>query len=123
MKKELIRYKRADGVALSGTLYLPPGYTPAQGPLGSALAQHFRIDWDESYIFLRNGQAYTKSTGYFEVARALGGWWRVGLVLQIIPRALRDWVYDMIARNRYRWFGKTAQACALLTPEQRARLV
>ena len=37
LKKELIRYQRADGVALSGTLYLPPGYTPDQGPLATLL--------------------------------------------------------------------------------------
>lgn len=98
-------------------------FTPAQGELGAALCENFGIDWDESYVFLRNGQAYTKSTGYFEVARALGGWWRLGLVFQIIPRPLRDWAYDMVARNRYRGFGKTAEACALLTPEQRARLL
>jgi predicted DCC family thiol-disulfide oxidoreductase YuxK len=98
-------------------------FTPAQGPLGSALAEHFGIDWNGTYIFVRNGRAFTKSDGYFEVARALGGWWRLGLVFQIIPRPLRDWAYDMIARNRYRWFGKTADACALLTPEQRARLI
>jgi predicted DCC family thiol-disulfide oxidoreductase YuxK len=44
-------------------------------------------------------------------------------VFRIIPRPLRDWVYDRIALNRYRWFGKTAEAYQLLTPEQRARLV
>ncbi len=98
-------------------------FTSAQGELGEALSRHFDIDWDESYIFVRNGKAYSKSTGYFEVARALGSIWRLGLVFQIIPRPLRDWIYDLVARNRYRWFGKTAEACELLTPEQRARLI
>jgi predicted DCC family thiol-disulfide oxidoreductase YuxK len=98
-------------------------FTPAQGPLGEALCRHFGIDWDESYVFVRGGRAYTKTAGYFELARALGGWWRLGLVFQIIPRPLSDWAYDLIARNRYRWFGKTAEACALLTADQRARLI
>jgi len=98
-------------------------FTPAQGALGSALARHFGIDWNGTYIFVRNGRAFTKSDGYFEVARALGGWWRLGLVFQIIPRPLRDRAYDLIARNRYRWFGKTPEACQLLTPDQRARLL
>jgi predicted DCC family thiol-disulfide oxidoreductase YuxK len=61
-------------------------FTPAQGPLGLALCDHFGIDWDESYVFIRNGRAHIKSTGFFEVARALGGWWRLGLIFQIIPR-------------------------------------
>ncbi|MEE4289927.1 MAG: DCC1-like thiol-disulfide oxidoreductase family protein [Erythrobacter sp.] len=98
-------------------------FTPAQGELGSALARHFGIDWDESYIFIRNGRAFTKSDGYFEVARTLGGWWRLALAFRLIPRPLRNWMYDRIARNRYNWFGKTEEACALLTPEQRARLI
>lgn len=42
--------------------------------------------------------------------------------LRLIPRPLRDAAYRLIARNRYRWFGK-AEACALLTPEQRQRLL
>lgn len=98
-------------------------FTPAQGPLGQALCGHFGIDWNATYVFVRDGRAFTKSAGYFEVARVLGGWWRLGLVFQIIPRPLRDWAYDMIARNRYRWFGKTPEACALLTADQRARLI
>ena len=40
----------------------------------------------------------------------------------VIPERLRDWVYNRVAANRYRWFGK-AEACALLTPEQRRRLI
>tara|TARA_B100000749_G_scaffold271585_1_gene252577 strand:+ start:222 stop:488 length:267 start_codon:yes stop_codon:yes gene_type:complete len=41
---------------------------------------------------------------------------------RIVPRALRDAAYRLIARNRYKWFGNT-QACALLTEEQRSRLI
>lgn len=98
-------------------------FTPAQGALGQAMCNHFGIDWDATYVFYRDGKAYTKSEGYFEVARVLGGWWRLALVFRIVPRPLRDWAYDVLARNRYRWFGTTAEACALLTPEQRARLI
>ena len=98
-------------------------FTPAQGPLGQRLCQHYGIDWNATYVFIRNGRAFTKSDGYFEVARTLGGWCRLTLVFRIIPRPLRDFAYDLIARNRYRWFGKTAEACQLLTPDQRARLI
>ena len=98
-------------------------FTSAQEPLGQALCDHYGLDWNESYLFIRNGQPYIKSTGYFEVAKALGGIWRFGLIFQIIPRPVRDWAYDVIARNRYRWFGKTDRACVLLTEEQRSRLL
>ena len=98
-------------------------FTSAQEPLGQALCDHYGLDWDESYLFIRNGQPFIKSTGYFEVARALGGIWRVGLIFQIIPQALRDRIYDLVARNRYKWFGKTDVACKLLTEDQRRRLL
>lgn len=97
-------------------------FTSAQGRLGEALCRHYDLDWDESYLFIRNGQPFIKSTGYFEVARALGGIWQLGLIFRIVPRPVRDCVYDLVARNRYRWFGKT-EACALLSEDQRARLV
>ena len=62
-------------------------FTCAQDELGEALCRHYDLDWDESYLFIRNGQPFIKSTGYFEVAKALGGIWRLGLVFQIIPRS------------------------------------
>lgn len=98
-------------------------FTSAQDPLGDALCKHYQLDWDESYLFIRNGQPFIKSTGYFEMAKALGGIWQLALVFQVVPRVIRDWVYDRIARNRYKWFGKTEQACQLLSEDQRARLI
>ena len=54
--------------------------------------------------------------------RDLGGWWHILRVTTIIPERLRDWLYALIVRNRYRWFGK-ADYCALLTAAQRSRLL
>ncbi len=97
-------------------------FTPAQGAIGQALYRHYRMAMDDSYLFLSNGRATTLSSGYFVVARELGGLWRLAAVGRIVPRFIRDAVYRLVARNRYRWFGKT-EACALLTDEQRARLL
>jgi predicted DCC family thiol-disulfide oxidoreductase YuxK len=52
----------------------------------------------------------------------VGGWWRLFLVFGLIPRALRDWGYDVIARNRYRWFGKV-EYCELIPEDMRAMLL
>jgi len=97
-------------------------FTPAQEPLGQALYTHYSIEMDESYLLIANGRAYTASRGYLELCRKLGGWWHALRVSAIIPEHLRDWLYALIARNRYRWFGK-ADYCALLTKEQRKRLL
>jgi predicted DCC family thiol-disulfide oxidoreductase YuxK len=94
----------------------------AQSPLGAALYRHFGLALDESYLFLAAGRAFTKSAGYLALFRALGGWWRLFEVARILPERPRDWLYDRIAANRYRWFGK-ADYCALLTEAQRARLI
>jgi predicted DCC family thiol-disulfide oxidoreductase YuxK len=94
----------------------------AQSPLGEALYRHFSVDFDDSYLMLRDGRAFTKSAGYLEVFAALGGWWRLLRASGVLPEPLRDWLYDRLAANRYRWFGK-ADYCALLSEAQRARLI
>lgn len=97
-------------------------FTPAQGALGQALYEHYSIDMDESYLLIANGRACTASRGYLELCRILGGWWHALRISAVIPERLRDWLYALVARNRYRWFGK-ADYCALLTKEQRERML
>jgi predicted DCC family thiol-disulfide oxidoreductase YuxK len=96
--------------------------TTAQTPLGAALYVHYGIDWNETYLLVSSGLPYTKSSGYLHMCRVLGGWWRLFLVFGLIPRALRDWGYDIIARNRYRWFGKV-EYCELIPGDTRAMLL
>jgi predicted DCC family thiol-disulfide oxidoreductase YuxK len=95
---------------------------PAQSPLGAALYAHYGIDWNETYLLVSDGLPYTKSRGYLHMCRIVGGWWRAVLVLWLIPRALRDWSYDVVARNRYRWFGKVAY-CQLIPEDLRVTLL
>jgi predicted DCC family thiol-disulfide oxidoreductase YuxK len=97
-------------------------FTPAQDRLGRALYTHYGVAMDESYLLIADGRAYTASRGYIELCRILGGWWRILRVAVAIPERCRDWFYVLIARNRYRWFGKT-EYCMLLTTEQRRRLL
>lgn len=97
-------------------------FTPAQEALGQALYAHYGIDMDESYLLIADGSAYAASRGYLELCRILGRWWYALRMSAIIPERLRDWLYALVARNRYRWFGK-ADFCALLTKEQRERLL
>ncbi len=76
-----------------------------------------------SLVLLQDGVAYTKSTGALHATRLLGGiWGPLARTLLVFPRFLRDGVYDFIARNRYRWFGKE-EACMLPRPEWKTRFV
>jgi predicted DCC family thiol-disulfide oxidoreductase YuxK len=62
------------------------------------LAQH-------SIVLIEQGNVYRKSTAALRIARQLGKVWRLIYVCMIIPRGLRDYIYDLIARSRYRLFG------------------
>ena len=97
-------------------------FVSAQSPIGEALYRHYGIVMDESYLLISDGQAYTASSGYLKLASVLGGKWRLFRIAAIFPERLRDAVYALIARNRYRWFGKT-EYCSRLTEEQRKRLL
>src|SRR6185437_5648287 len=97
-------------------------FTPAQGAIGQALYAHYGVEMNESYLLIAGGRAFTASRGYLELCRVLGGWWHIPRIAVIIPERLRDRLHALIARNRYRWFGKV-DYCALLTPAQRCCLL
>lgn len=59
---------------------------------------------DASYLLIADGRVYTASRGYLELCRMLGGGWHVMRIFAIIPERLRDWLYALVARNRYRWW-------------------
>ncbi len=97
-------------------------FCSAQSPLGQALYARNGLNFDETYLIVDGGRAYTKSDGYLHMCSVLGGGWHILRITALIPRPLRDWVYAIIARNRYRWFGKT-DYCALLSDAQRKMLL
>ncbi len=59
-----------------------------------------------SFILIQNGKAYTKSTAALRVAKALNGGWHLLYACIIIPAFIRNAVYNVVAANRYKWFGK-----------------
>lgn len=97
-------------------------FASAQSPLGEALCRHYKTDPDKTYLLVSNGTAAGESTGYLRLCRHLGGPWRLLLVFGLIPRAVRDWAYGIVARNRYQWFGKVEQ-CAILSDEEKSQLL
>ena len=67
-------------------------------------------------------RVFVRSSAALRVAAYLGGWWRLLLVFGLVPRAMRDWLYDAFARNRYRLFGKVDR-CRLPAADVRARFI
>ena len=59
-----------------------------------------------TFLVVDGGRAYIASDASIHVAAAVGGLWRLARVARVVPRTWRDALYRLIARNRYRWFGR-----------------
>ncbi|MUT67006.1 thiol-disulfide oxidoreductase DCC family protein [Paenibacillus sp. NEAU-GSW1] len=77
----------------------------------------------KTLVLIANGRYYTKSGAALRIFRKLGGGWSWFYGAIVVPRILRDWVYDRIAANRYKLFGKVEPACPLPTAEMRERTI
>ncbi|WP_428427855.1 thiol-disulfide oxidoreductase DCC family protein [Pararhizobium sp.] len=99
-------------------------FITAQSPLGEALYRHYGLDSRnyETNILLDAGIAYLKSEGSFRMAAGLGFPWTLACVFRVIPRRIRDPLYEVVARNRYRIAGRRNN-CFVPTPEHRARFL
>ncbi len=73
----------------------------------------------ETIVLERGGELRFRSDAAIAILSGLGGAWRAVGALRVFPRALRDWGYNWIARNRFRWFGRRA-SCRVPTFQERA---
>ena len=99
-------------------------FASLQSEAGQALLGGHGLDTGalSSVVLVEDGRVHTRSDAALRIAWRLSGPWPLAGVFRAVPRGVRDGVYDWIARNRYRWFGKT-EACWLPTPELRARFL
>ena len=88
------------------------------------ILHHFNLPKEgfDSFVLIDNGRAYKKSTAGLKVYNKLPWYWKWTQLGWIAPRFVRDAVYDFIARNRYKWFGKKEE-CSLPTPDVRSRFL
>jgi predicted DCC family thiol-disulfide oxidoreductase YuxK len=98
-------------------------FAPLQGDTARRLLPSPPDDAETwSMLYMDERGLYTRSDAALEILRRLGGIWSVLALIRVVPRFLRDAVYGVIARNRYRWFGKRA-VCRIPTPKERDRLL
>ncbi|MFM7709349.1 MAG: thiol-disulfide oxidoreductase DCC family protein [Ferruginibacter sp.] len=99
-------------------------FAALQSPVGEALCQQYGIDptKTDSVILIQNKKAQTHSSAALRIARQLRGPVKILYLLIIIPYFLRDLVYNLIARNRYRWYGKK-ESCMIPTPDLKSRFL
>ncbi len=100
-------------------------YAPLQSKIGQKLIEERNIDLSkiDSILLIDPKVAYYhKSTAALHIAKQLSGMYPLLSVCLILPKFLRDWIYDIIAKNRYKWFGKK-ESCMIPTPEFKALFI
>ncbi|SHI48237.1 Predicted thiol-disulfide oxidoreductase YuxK, DCC family [Mesonia phycicola] len=100
-------------------------FASLQSSLGIQLAEERGIDTTEvdSMILIDPGNAYyLKSTAALQIAKHLSGIYKLASYFLFIPEGFRNMIYDFIAKNRYKWFGKEDN-CRIPTPELKEKFI
>ncbi|HJZ94931.1 MAG TPA: DCC1-like thiol-disulfide oxidoreductase family protein, partial [Candidatus Solibacter sp.] len=99
-------------------------FAPLQGPtFEAAVPAAQRVTLPDSMVLRTlDGRLLLKSDAWLHIMRRLGGVWKATtVVFCVIPRPIRDWVYDFVARVRFSIFGRRDELCPIIPPEQRRR--
>jgi predicted DCC family thiol-disulfide oxidoreductase YuxK len=99
-------------------------FSPLQTEIAHELLARHKLPTEDmkSFIFIEEGRSYTQSTAALKVCRYLTGLWPLLYSFIIIPRFIRDGIYKLIAKNRYKWFGQKTE-CMIPTPELLAKFL
>ncbi len=102
-------------------------FTPLQSEKGEELLKKFnlstiRLGRIDTFVLIDGDQYYVRSTAALLVAKNLPVLWKSLYIFIIIPRPIRDFLYNLVAKNRYKLFGKR-EACRIPTPEERSKFL
>jgi predicted DCC family thiol-disulfide oxidoreductase YuxK len=97
-------------------------FASLQSPYAASLFRrmNFHSEGVDSIVLFENGKFFVRSTAALNIARHLSGLWPLLYAFIIVPPFIRDAVYDFVARNRYRWFGKK-EFCEVPAPGMKER--
>jgi len=99
-------------------------FASLQSDYGQLILKEHNLPTDKfnSLALIEKGKLYQRSTGALRIARRLKGAWPLLYAFIIVPPFIRNFVYDLIARNRYRWFGKK-ESCMMPRPEWKQKFL
>jgi predicted DCC family thiol-disulfide oxidoreductase YuxK len=100
-------------------------FTHAQSPLGQGFFRHYGLDpvTFETNLLVADGKAYGKLAAFSQIMRRLGWpWSAIGQIVRVVPAVIGNPAYDIVARNRYRLFGRH-EFCAIPDASWRQRLI
>ncbi|MGG2082511.1 thiol-disulfide oxidoreductase DCC family protein [Lysinibacillus pakistanensis] len=98
-------------------------FASIQSDIGQALLAKYNVSEKvDSVILIEHGKAYAESTAALRISRKLDGFWPICYLFTLVPPFLRNSVYRVVAKNRYRLFGQK-KMCLLPTPSQQKRFL
>lgn len=99
-------------------------FAPMQGEAAKMLMKQHGIDNPDldTFLLIKNGKLYQRTDAALEIAKDLTGYWKYCRVFLMLPAPLRDIFYRLLAKNRYRIFGKR-EVCMVPTPDVRERFL
>jgi predicted DCC family thiol-disulfide oxidoreductase YuxK len=97
-------------------------FAPLQGKTFKSLTETEKLTFPDSVVLYTKGKFHVKSGAALKIMTCLGGIYLASKICYLLPTFLRDKLYDFVAKNRYRWFGKK-ETCRLPSPEERARFL
>lgn len=101
-------------------------FASQQSEVGQQLLRQYGVPTEaalaDSLVVIEGARAWLESDAALHILYRLGGVWRIAAVLRWAPKGLRDWVYRLIAKNRYRLFGRL-ERCMVPTPELKRRFL
>lgn len=99
-------------------------FASLQSDYGQQVINKFNLQGDylNTVILVDGDRLYTRSAAVLKIAGIIGGVWGLLTVFLIVPAFIRDIVYNFIARNRYKWFGKK-ESCRIPTPELKSKFL
>ena len=99
-------------------------FASLQSEIGQKLLKDFKVTQKglESIVFIENGKVYEKSSAVLKIARHLKMPWNLASAFTIVPQFLSNGVYDLVAKNRYRMFGKK-EVCWIPEPKWKSRFI
>lgn len=97
-------------------------FASLQSTVGKELLKEFELPEDsfQSFVYVKNDRIFSRSDAALEIAKMLNGVWPFVYFFKIVPKFFRDPIYNLIARNRYKWFGKKDE-CMVPTPKMKER--
>ncbi|MGF6949539.1 putative DCC family thiol-disulfide oxidoreductase YuxK [Neobacillus sp. B4I6] len=98
-------------------------FASLQGETGQRLLKKHSLNYDlNSFVLIEKEKVYIKSSAALRVCSQLGGAWRIFSIFRFLPPLFRDFLYDIVAKNRYKWFGKE-ESCILPLPKWKQRFL